>query len=404
MLLTQSTYKNFQYVVVLIVLIDVIQLCVASETVIPDAEKFDKFMQEYGKLTKEIRTGKKEPRYIVFSAIGGSGGLGDVISGAITGLVMAFLSNRALVIDIKPGKWSDYVHSPYCDTTVPEQWAPSSDLTKLDFIDSGASLGKLFTNGSLDQRWNSDIIKLEANQLSLIYLFANPVYIDKLASIGLGKYTESDVKKYSDKLHMFKGSYTIFDKVFGLLYRAIAVPNSSFQESLDDFWSANFGTGSVLGVHLRFGRTRNKQLWDGLYNIDISYFWNCVSSDEENYTAWFLAADYPEALAEASDVTRNRVISVDGPITHYDYLRNPRAQKPEGIRKIFMDHFLLERCDHFAIVYSGFSRFAIYRKNETICPTIVHGRGKNGVICNPRKRKRFFKEVPYYKLNNLQYS
>ncbi len=342
---------------------------------------------EYGKLHRKILTMQAAPRFLIFHHAGG--GLGDIITGITSSLLIAMLTDRALLIDMPSMSWHDWLESPYFNTHIDHNYFMPGSLTRtVHTLDNMYQFIDMFETQDLNQAWNEHIVRISMNQFAIEYLYANPMYHNKIRSWGIdGNEEDPGLVKYRGWAGHLKQICGIYDRLLGNLYRAVAKPVPSFQEKIDLFKQQHFGKNGTLGMHLRFGSDRGDIPSDAPEGTDPQWYWNCAENYRNTADKWFITSDSPSMIQEAIEKEGSRMIYVPGKPKH-GWKSDNGPIGHEDMEKIFMDHFILAECDVVMISPSGFSRLAIHR--SYYCPHIFCGTCKREVCSNelvpiPRK-------------------
>jgi hypothetical protein len=329
----------------------------------------DAFIREYAMLHHAILDGP--PPYRVLIVDGSeAGGLGDRTSGAMSCLLLAMLTRRALVLDFPFDTWYRWVDSPYLDTRyLPkyEKYVNDSDYRELNLIDQAYIVATDLETRNYDELWPEDTLRIKINQPIVQYIYANTYYHMRIREWGLdmledGKYIGAPA--WRKDITRIKQTCTIYDNMLGVLYRVIAKPTHYLRIRLDQFKARHFGFKATLGIHLRFGADRGAVMTDPMFGTDANKFWRCAEAYRNSTDKWFVTSDSESMLKQAYERERHRVVVVPGRPRHLA----KHYPSIEQIEKIFMDHYLLAECDVVLASGSSFSRNAVYR--SFYCPVL----------------------------------
>ncbi|XP_060076829.1 uncharacterized protein LOC132563779 [Ylistrum balloti] len=282
-------------------------------------------------------------KYIVYDCSkansGVCGGWSDRLSGILSTLIMALLTNRRLLINHdKPCPLEDYLIPAHFDWRFNRSILLNRTKSYQDLSARKSEKLRKYLNGSLDinNYFHDDVSFLRVN-----WDFTNE--FRKRPHIG-------NEVAWVTKLHyadMYKELFHFFFKPSPLLGNALNELQKKYRKR-----------PKIACAHIRVGGNKNMPYDDRRPKIPTDDVWKYFDKLNKSEYDFFIASDANEMKNVAKNRYPKNIIDTPGKITHIDQKgrNDPRA----GFLKQFLDFFTLVKCDALILTNSGFGTFAAY--------------------------------------------
>lgn len=269
---------------------------------------------------------ERAPTFLVVDfSTGLCGGLGDRIVGLVSGVLLARITRRQLLVDWGDHPSSKYLwqdlhparpHHPYLATQPTLEW---------DCVDQRFRYQTNLSQQPLDQCWKEPVVRLRCNQEIASFVYDNP------------HYPELKGRFLSDLL-----------AVYSTFWTNLLPPRTPFPPR---------PSGQFIGLQIRAGDTHMKcghvEYMSRQYVTEV-ILPQCYERLKTQYPpqdySLFITSDLP-CYAEAQKIWAGyNVFSTEGPIDHFE-----RQGQTEGLRKTLTDLYLLSQAD--VVVFSWQSNF-----------------------------------------------
>ncbi|XP_036368415.1 uncharacterized protein LOC118767645 [Octopus sinensis] len=224
--------------------------------------------------------------------------------------------------------------------------------------------------------WTIDPKELHGLRSRHLYLIDNNTYISSLQSADLEMLYPEDVlyvttnliyfhalkrnPRYKEQLHWAsKMSYgNLFAKMMNLLFRF----SDDLQEKFDKFFEVNIPKPDIHLVCAQIRMGQNPSVpGDPPRNSmsSIQIIWNLLNKYNTSKYKIFVTTDSEEVQAIAFKKFSPQIVYTSGGIMHMDRPRKEMKNQCDGVRKAFLDQYILSECDTLIISRSGFGENAM---------------------------------------------
>ena len=301
------------------------------------------------------------PRIAVFSAVG-NGGLADRLTGLMTVLLLAILTDRAIAID-----WNGYeqaLKTPRVDAFKAMKLAraaPSSDVRRLQWLNANRVALRNLTesvSGGLDELWPERVLIFQTNRGFTQGLLGSAAHAQAVSSRGLNSTNAQ------------------FGCLFNFLLRPTSGSRTRVAPLIDAITAAKARGDYIVGVHVRTGdQTFSRATGGGAAGAAASG----SSGAEQLYASLRFIFEYAERLGRERLVHLDAAQAAQQPQTQTPQAPAlPASPTPAGRQVRFVllgDSPALRR--HAAIIY-GRERVLYYGGDEDMSDSTGGGSGGSG--------------------------
>jgi Nodulation protein Z (NodZ) len=296
-------------------------------------------------------------KYLVVKGIAG---LGNRMLAAITGILFARLMRRQLIVD-----WSDFTYSNDETNVFPLLFTctdtdPSSEIPNTNSISPSLWRGRLNKSASVVisevdpsayisrrgyRRFSYDLDILDHPE-DVLVMWSYTQLIRRARRHFRGEF--ADLAKKSD------------EAILSDLLRSSLMPRAEIRARIRKWKAEHFGSGPVIGVHIRFMDTKIPWLPFLKLRTSIDSFFAAIDKIKAKVpeAAIFLATDNREAQRLVEDRYRN-VIATEKwfPTTGHEMHQNPEcSDRLNNAVEALIDMYLLAECDY--LVFPSSSTFS----------------------------------------------
>ncbi|KAL6063023.1 hypothetical protein QOT17_011819 [Balamuthia mandrillaris] len=357
------------------------------------------WMEDYLLLHREIRTGKRPPKYAVYQC-GSSlcGGYGDRVTGMISVFLYAILTDRAFMVDwAKPVDITEYFDSP-----MDWRWSSSSSysvktMNQIDIRDLEAQ--RQYQHSALSEE-KAQVVIFHTNIAWYQELLRSPKLAERLRN----------------KLGVQDGWEASWNAEFwGCLLTHLLKPSPALQQEVDKV-KKQMGTHFNIGIQVRTGGAWDRERLKG---ESLDSFWQCAthladqllswhqthssSSEEINYK-FYVTGDAESVITAAkAALGKDKVVALTGSITHTE--KSSPAAAREGMMRTLTDVWMLGETNLTIGTTSNFARVGTYRSLRPLAYMLPAARTKGYLECDvsyawksfinfPGSRFRWPKDTP----------
>jgi hypothetical protein len=298
-----------------------------TEKIEIEPEKIEKFSNWYKEMHEKSINDLK---VIVYDSTQG-GGLGNVINGLISSLLVSVLTERALLTSQNQG-------SMVFDFFLSRSWENYEHLIKSlsSFDDSNYCFFKeesvkKFETEDLNSIFGKQSFRWTTNCPLFHWIARNPKYTEKIKKLGMVP-ENATVKEYGYYVAVFLSKC--------LLHKLREPYNTLIEKKIREDFSQSF----VVGLQIRTGYLDNGDQ-RFLSSQQIEAIWNCSETlSKGNDTKFFVASDNPDVINYANSKFKDKLIKVEGPLEHV------RGHKVgDGLARAVVEMKLLGYCDEIII-------------------------------------------------------
>jgi hypothetical protein len=240
-------------------------------------------------------------------------GYGNRMYTVISALTIGLLTNRRIYID-----WPElvgHIKEPFSNDSfdIPNRFWIRNRAPSFFFysIQSVYPIGDNFWRADKNMRsiiqtsveyWDPTI-KFEQNGAYFFEVCSNPIYYDRLRSLGLVRQETISVAREAIELmndetknkDLIESIYPVGYETAGILLRKFWIPEDGISQQIEDFVTKNFKANLVIGLQIRTEFL--------LPTSDLEGFIKCAEKLEELSKSvkpikWFITSDSADVLAE----------------------------------------------------------------------------------------------------------
>ncbi|XP_069114159.1 uncharacterized protein [Argopecten irradians] len=292
---------------------------------------------------------RKREKYLVYdcskSHKENCGGWSDRLSGILSTLVLAALTNRTFKINFdSPCMLSEFLRPNLYDWTMePSDVANRSSSYHILSNSLYHKMGKELTPTGLHKYFQADVCYVRMNW-DLTRKFRRYPNIQKYAP------WITDLQ-FSD----------IYYKIFNTLFK----PSEGISKDLSDI-RENINSKKTVCAHLRMGGNpsmRNDHARNDKNSLKV--VWSFLDNFNSSSYNIFIATDDDSVRHGARDRYRDRCVDIKGNILHIDQTSYRQGDVCEGFKKQLLDFLFLTTCDVLVLSNSGFGMMAAYLRTLT---------------------------------------
>jgi hypothetical protein len=338
-------------------------------------EQDSKSIEEFKKLHENIIKNRTCTPRIVFNNNPDAYGYANRVYSLLSSLLIAILSDRALLINWK--YIDNYYYSPmyrvfdtFNDSNAFNFKYNSNEIINFYFKNGFKKNKTIIIRNDDVLKYNSSRVKYEKIEAYFFELCCFSQFYDKLLNYDLVcKDTINNARKaLQNKTQIGPGPeqdliFQVGFEVGGNLMRKFWKPRKNVQNTIKKYYDRYFKEHFVIGLQLRFYYLNEKE--------DTQAFIDCAYKLEEYFnstriTKWFISSDSEKFIKKIEKTHRDKIITTHGIIKNiaYNFL--------EGYNRTILDSELLSLCD--AIVITGGSTFGFVSAMKSLrIPYYING-------------------------------
>uniref|UniRef100_A0A0L8HSX1 GT23 domain-containing protein n=2 Tax=Octopus bimaculoides TaxID=37653 RepID=A0A0L8HSX1_OCTBM len=281
------------------------------------------------------------------------------------------MGRRFGIINSKPCKFTNYLQPNKINWTIDPKELQGLKSHHLRLIDNKRYLSSL-QSADLERSHPEDVLYVSTNVIYFHALIENPHYKKQLLWASQMSYGN------------------LFAKMMNLLFRF----NNHIQEKFDKFFKVNIPEPNMhlVCAQIRIGQNPSvpgDSPRNSMSNIQI--VWNLLNKYNTSKYKIFVTTDSEEVQAIASNKFASQIANNSGEIFHVDRIRNGVNKICDNLSKVFMDQYILTKCDTLIVSRSGYGENAvIMRQKEN---NLFYFRNGNITRISKEKLSRIWKKT-----------